>query len=135
MKIKLENLDNIKVGDLLCDNVSKKPYRVYAVSEHYILAFQNNFGKDYYTIFSKIPSGMYISHYKFMKHWVRHYNKSDKLFYYRGPDDLVFGGVDKDDDLDDYMNKLESDEIEISLKHRVTLLEIYQVVKKGGSSC
>ena len=126
MKVLLENLNDIKIGDLLCDNISKKPYRVKAVSENFILAFQNCFGEWYYTIYAKEPLNMFITE---KPNVARYYTETKKLYYYRGPDNTLFGGIGIDDDLEEYMKQLESGELKISLKRRVTLTEIYKVVK------
>lgn len=126
MLVELENLDDVKVGDLLSDDISKKPYKVFKVSKNFILAFQNNFGRDYYTIYAKEPINQFI----YCDNWHRYYQRTEEKYFYRGPDDLVFGGIGKNDDLDDYMNQLESGELEISLRRRVTLRKIYKSVRK-----
>ena len=125
MKIKLENLNDVKVGDLLCDNITKKPMKVMAVSENYIYAVQNNFGKEYYTVYSKEPEGIY--HDGCGWHIPQ---KNDKRYFFRGPDDH-WGYMHKDEiTLDAYLDLFEKGELDISWKRRVSLLEIFKVVRK-----
>lgn len=128
MLVKLENLDNIKVGDKLCDNVTMRPMKVIGVSEHYILCIVNFFGNINYTIYSKETEGMY--HDGAGGHINTAYLNNTR-FYYRGPDNTIFGGFSiKEDDPVEYLNELESGELEISWKRRVSLEEIYKVERK-----
>ena len=127
MKNRLENLDNVKVGDRLCDNITMRPMKVIGVSEHYILCIINFFGEINYTIYSKEPEGLYHTgdggHIN-----VGHLGTR---FFFRGPDNTVMGCFNYDyDNPQEYLEKLESGELDISYKKRVSLEEIYKVERK-----
>ncbi len=124
MKLKLENLNDVKVGDLLCDNITKKPMKVMAVSENYIFAVQNNFGKIYYTVYAKESEGIYHSG----DGW-HNPQKNGNRYFFRGPDNC-YGAWCEDLKPEEYLEKFEKGELEISWKRRVSLLEIFKVVRK-----
>ena len=123
MKLKLENLNDVKVGDLLCDNITKKPMKVMAVSENYIYAVQNNFGKIYYTVYAKEPEGIYHSG----DGW-HNPQSNDKRYFFRGPGNTW--GIDENLTPEEILKEFEKGEIDISWRSRVSLLEIFKVVRK-----
>ena len=50
-----EILDTVKAGDLIKINDWKKPMRVKAVSENFLVMTQKNFRNTYYSVCSKLP--------------------------------------------------------------------------------
>lgn len=123
MKIKLENLNDVKVGDLLCDDVTKKPMKIMAVSENYIYGVQNNFGKEYYTVYAKEPEGIYHNG----NGW--HIpTKNGQKFFFRGPGNTW--GIDEDLTPEEILKEFEKGKIDISWRSRVSMQEIFKVVRK-----
>ena len=89
MKIQITDLNDVKVGDLICDNVTKKPMRIMATSENYLYGIQKNFGKEYYTVYAKEPEGIYHNG----NGW--HIpTKNNQKFFFRGPGNTW--GIDED---------------------------------------
>ena len=123
MKIQISDLNDVKVGDLLCDNVTKKPMRVMAVSENYLYGIQKNFDKEYYTIYAKEPEGIYHD-----GNGCHMPIKNGEKFFFRGPGNTC--GIDGDLSPEEILKEFEKGEIDISWKKRVSLLEIYKVVRK-----
>ena len=123
MKIQISNLNDVKVGDLLCDNVTKKPMKIMATSENYLYGIQKNFGKEYYTVYAKEPEGIY--HDGNECHMP---TKNGEKFFFRGPWNTC--GIDENLSPEEILEEFEKGEIDISWKKRVSLLEIYKVVRK-----
>ena len=124
MKVRIENLNDIKIGDRLCDNVFKKSIKIVGISDNYLLGAVNVKGESKYTIWAREPEAIYHggdgTHIS---------NKIGERFYFRGPDNTIFGGFDvKEDNPEDYLKKLENGELEISWKRRVSLLEMYKFI-------
>lgn len=123
MKIQITDLNDVKVGDLICDNVTKKPMRIMAVSENYLYGIQKNFGKEYYTVYAKEPEGIYHNG----NGW--HIpTKNNQKFFFRGPGNTW--GIDDNLSPEEILEEFEKGEIDISWRSRVSLLEIYKVVRK-----
>ena len=123
MKIQILDLNDVKVGDLLCDNVTKKPMRIVATSDNYLYGIQNNFGKEYYTVYAKEPEGIYHD-----GNGCHMPTKNGEKFFFRGPVNTF--GVDDNLSPEEILEEFEKGEIDISWRTRVSLLEIYKVVRK-----
>lgn len=90
-----EVLNKVNVGDLIKINDWKRPLRVKAVSQNYFVMSTNLFGKQYYSVCSKIP-------------WdgIRHNNMVGGMFHC-GTDNWIFGSpLSKEyDDLYEFNNE------------------------------
>lgn len=123
-----ENLDTIKVGDLVKVNDLAKPMRVKAVSENYFVMTMRQFKDTYYSVCSKLP-------------WDgdKHNNMTGGMFHC-GADDWIFGSplcldYEKAYEFDDpkvnalYLQEFENGETHISERNGIPIYDLY--VKSG----
>ena len=109
-----EDLDKIKVGDLVKCNDWVKPLTVRAVSDNYFIMVRNHFGKPLYSICEKTPSQC-------------NRNYIVESYPTIGTDHWVFGKFDylDQDDIDQCLAELESGETELSVRSSCALKIIH----------
>lgn len=110
-------LDHIKIGDRVKLNGDKRPMRIIATSENYMLAIQNVFGNTLYSVISKNKA----------KH---NRNNVTKGRYYYGADNWISGyrnqghHWENKEWLKTYLESFESGETEITTRNSVDLEKI-----------
>lgn len=119
-----ENLDTVKVGDLVKINDWKKPMRVNAISKNYFVMTMKQFGKNYYSVCSKLP-------------WEgTRRNAMIGGMFHCGTDDWIFGSslsVDYEDLYEFnneeanrlYLQEFEDGETQISVRTGVPIIDLY----------
>ena len=119
-----EDLDTIKVGDLVKVNDWKRPMRVKAVSENYFVMTQKQFGNTYYSVCSKLP-------WKGLR-----YNAMRGGMFHCGPDAWVFGSpvsfdyddlyeFENDEANQAYLKDFEDGESRISERRGIAIYDLY----------
>lgn len=125
----IEVFNSIKVGDSISQG--KKPMKVLAVSDNYIFAVQNNFGKMYYSIFAKKPSTTTYNEFYYP-------NCRKTGYYYCGPMDNWGGSAVYDIKTEEgaraNLMHIESGDSEISWKRNYTYkkLTVWYKESKNG---
>lgn len=123
-KVTRENLDSVKVGDLIKINNWKKPMKVKAVSKNYFVMTQKNFGQVYYSVVSKIPWEGTV------------YNDMRGGMFYCGADNTLFGGIAQFNYPDlykfenkeanaVYLDELENEEIKVSERRGMAIYDLF----------
>ena len=109
-----EDLDKIKVGDLVKCNDWVKPLTVRAVSDNYFIMSRNHFGKPLYSICEKNPS-------TFSRNYIV------ESYPTIGTDFWVFGKFDylDQEDINKCVAELESGETELSVRNSCALKIIH----------
>ena len=109
-EITKEILDNIKVGMLVKINNWKRPMKVVGVSENYFCMIQKVCGKICYSVCEK-------------KAWggIRH-NAMQGGMFHCGTDNMIF---DDEEQIKDYLQAFESEEIELSVRNGVPIFDLY----------
>lgn len=105
-----EDLDKIKVGDLVKCNDWVKPLIVKGVSDNYFIMVRNHFGKPLYSICEKTPSA-------FSR------NSIVESYPTIGTDFWIFGKFDyfNQEDIEQCLDELESGKTELSVRSSVAL--------------
>ena len=111
-----EILDTVKAGDLIKINDWKKPMRVKAVSENFLVMTQKNFRNTYYSVCSKLPQNGTI------------YNNMRGSMFHCGPDDWIFGSplCAKYDNLYEF----EKGQVHISERSGIAIYDLYVKCKE-----
>lgn len=119
-----ENLDTVKVGDLIKINDWKKPMRVKAVSENFFVMTMKQFKDTYYSVCSKLP-------------WEgTRYNAMIGGMFHCGKDNWIFGSnlcADYEDLYEFnneeanrlYLQEFETGETYISERNGIPIFDLY----------